>query len=123
MAVDPRTIEMIAGTAILLLDRCCPDQKKGSRVLVGDSNYTIVEHGKNLDIHFRGDGMRPPTTVLQLRSILQNDTMIPHITSDLSSQDVERFTRINQELTRDNARSQSAAVVLPQTPNQDLDLG
>jgi hypothetical protein len=125
MQFDPKTVKMIAGTAIMLLDQFCQSQSRGQRILFGDSNYTILENGKNLDIHFRGDQTREPTTILQLRTQTQDGRTRSVITTNLSSEDVDRFARINQALAHDLQQpSRSPSIVIsPKTPKSEFEVG
>jgi hypothetical protein len=99
--VDRNTQEQIAGTAVLLLERFCPDQPRGQRVFEGKRFYTIVESGRNLNIEFKGDAHHLPETILTLRTQQVDGRTLYEIESWLTQEDVQRFAIIRQEFQRD----------------------
>jgi hypothetical protein len=104
--VDRQTQEQIAGTAVLLLERFCPDQPRGQRVFEGKRFYTIVESGRNLNIEFKGDAHHLPETILTLRTQQVNGRTLYEIESWLTQEDVQRFALIRQEFQRDLMNSE-----------------
>ena len=108
IVVDRKTQEQVAGTAVLLLERFCPERKRGERVFRGKHFYTIVEQGRNLNVEFKGDATHLPETILRLRSQQQNGQTYYQIESWLTQEDVQRFARIRQELTQDWPRDREA---------------
>ena len=110
IAVDRKTQEQVAGTAVLLLERFCPARKRGERVFRGKHFYTIVEQGRNLNVEFKGDATHLPETILTLRSQQQNGQTYYQIESWLTQEDVQRFARIRQELTQDWRRDRMAGL-------------
>jgi hypothetical protein len=99
--VNRKTQEQIAGTAVLLLERCCQEQPRGQRVFEGKQFYTIVERGRNLNIEFKGDAHHLPETILMLRTQHENGQALYEIDSWLTQQDVQRFALIRQLLQKD----------------------
>lgn len=114
------TERRVAGTAVMLLEKFCFHQKEGARRFPDPqhdqpSSYTISEsmwqesgkEYKTLSIYFKGssNSRRKPGPVLQLeleRSSQQGGHyQIANIRSWLTSEDIERFTHIRNELHKD----------------------
>lgn len=107
--VDRKTLEQIAGTAVLLLEQFCQDQPRGQRVFAGKQFYTIVERGQNLNIEFRGDANCLPETILTLWTQHENGRTLYEIESWLTREDIQRFSLIRQELHKDSQQPQTSA--------------
>ena len=101
IAVDRKTAEQIAGTAVLLLERFCGHQPRGQRVFEGKQFYTIVERGRNLNIEFKGDATHLPETILTLRTQQQHGQSFYQVESWLTHEDLQRFKAIRQEIAND----------------------